>query len=375
MKLRKFMKISETKFSSKNSNYSILIGLGAMKYLKKRIATTCPGAKKIALIFDKNIPEKLKKKVKFQTKNYEVHIYQYSVNEKLKSFNKVNQLNENLIKKNFNRNDVIIAIGGGVIGDFAGFVASILKRGINFINLPTTLLSQVDASIGGKTGINSRIGKNLIGTFYQPRLVISEIEFLKSLPKREMICGFAEVLKHSLICDKKFFNWIEKNAKKIIETRDRNIIKFAILKSCKIKISFVTKDEREKGNRAILNFGHTFAHGIEAASNFSKKINHGEAVLIGMFLATKFSRLKRICSISTLNKIIDFYKKNNLPRDLKKYSLDKSLNKIIWYMKSDKKNKDSRISLILLKHIGRTTKPDAIKISPKGMEKVLRKII
>ena len=369
------MKISKAKFKNDSANYSVLIGSGATSHLKKQIGLVCPEAKKIALIFDKKIPARLKNKVRQQVKNYEVYIYQYSVNEKLKSFNRVNSLNENLIKKNFNRNDVIVAVGGGVIGDFAGFAASILKRGINFINLPSTLLSQVDASIGGKTGINSKKGKNLIGTFYQPKIVISETEFLKSLSKREMVCGFAEILKHAFICDKKFFNWIEKNAKRIIEDRNNATIKSAILKSCKIKISFVARDEREKGDRALLNFGHTFAHGIEAASNFSKKINHGEAVLIGMLLATKLSKQKKICSSLTLNKIEDFYKKNNLPSNLKKYSLNRSLNKIVDYMKSDKKNKDSRISLILLKHIGKTTKPGFIKMRPEEMKSILKKII
>ena len=369
------MKISKTNFKNNSAKYSIFIGLGAIKLLRKQIGLVCPETKKVALIFDKRIPNKLKTKVKQQVSNYEVHTYQFFVDEKLKSFKNVNQLNEELIKKNFNRNDLIVAIGGGVIGDFAGFVASILKRGVNFINLPSTFLSQVDASIGGKTGINSSKGKNLIGTFYQPKLVISELSFLKSLPKREMICGFAEILKHAFISDKKFFNWIEKNTKKIIEQRNNLIINSAILKSCKIKISFVTRDEREKGDRAILNFGHTFAHGIEAASNFSKKVNHGEAVLIGMLLATKLSFHKKICSISTLNKIINFYKINNLPNSLKKYSLNKKLNRIVEHMKSDKKNKDSRINLILLKNIGKTTRPNAIKLSPKKMNLLIKKII
>ncbi len=362
------MKISKTKFRNNSAEYNILVGSGAINQLKKQIGMVCPDAKKIALIFDKKIPNKFKSKIKKLTKNYEVHVYEYSVSEKLKEFKKVNQLNESLLKKNFNRNDIIIAIGGGVIGDFVGFVSSILKRGINFINLPSTLLSQVDASIGGKTGINSKKGKNLIGTFYQPKLVISETEFLKSLSKREMVCGFAEILKHAFISDKKFFDWIEKNVKKIIHDRNKSIIKFAILKSCKIKISYVVKDEKESGERAILNFGHTFAHGIEAANNFSNKINHGEAVLIGMYLAVKLSRQKNICSTSTMNKIVNFYKKNNLPNNLKKYSLGKSHEKIINHMKSDKKNKDSRISLILLKKIGKTTKPGIIKMSPQQMK-------
>ena len=235
------------------------------------------------------------------------------------------------------------------------------------------MLAQVDSSIGGKTGVNSKKGKNLIGTFYQPKLVISELEFLKSLPRREIICGFAEILKHSFISDKKFFKWIEKNTKKIINNKDYKIINSAIFKSCKIKISFVQKDEKEKGDRAILNFGHTFAHGIEAASNFSKKINHGEAVLIGMYLASKLSKDKNICSKKTLGKIINFYKENNLPNDLKQFSLKNKLDKIIELMKNDKKNVDSKISLILLKRIGKTTKPGRIKMTPKQIKLSLKK--
>ncbi len=368
------MKISKTKVNTGSTNYSILIGLGVIKKLKKEVRLACPGAKKVALIFDKRIPAKLKSKVKKQVKHYELHVYEYSVNESLKSFEKVKLLTESLLKKNFNRNDILIAVGGGVIGDFTGFAASILKRGISFINVPSTLLAQVDSSIGGKTGVNSKNGKNLIGTFYQPKLVISELGFLKSLRKREMICGFAEILKHALICDKKFFIWLKKNTKKILELRDSKVLKSAILKSCKIKISFVSKDEKESGNRAILNFGHTFAHGMEAASNFSNKINHGEAVLIGMLLATKLSKQKKICSASTFDEIDNFYNKNNLPKNLKDFSLNNKLNKIVGHMKNDKKNKDSKISLILLKKIGTTTKPNMVKLEARQMQMVLKKI-
>ena len=367
------MKIYKTNVKNINSRYSILIGFGAINQLKKNIRSVCPNTKKIALIFDKKIPNRMLNKVKRQIRDYKIFVYKYSVNENLKSFEKVNSLNESLLAKNFNRNDLLIAVGGGVIGDFAGFAASILKRGVNFINLPSTLLAQVDSSIGGKTGVNSKKGKNLIGTFYQPKLVISELEFLKSLPRREIICGFAEIQKHSFISDKKFFKWIEKNTKKIINNKDYKIINSAIFKSCKIKISFVQKDEKEKGDRAILNFGHTFAHGIEAASNFSKKINHGEAVLIGMYLASKLSKDKNICSKKTLGKIINFYKENNLPNDLKQFSLKNKLDKIIELMKNDKKNVDSKISLILLKRIGKTTKPGRIKMTPKQIKLSLKK--
>ncbi|MBO6490069.1 MAG: 3-dehydroquinate synthase [Pelagibacteraceae bacterium] len=240
--------------------------------------------------------------------------------------------------------------------------------------IPSTLLAQVDASIGGKTGINSSKGKNLIGSFYQPKLVITELGFLKSLSKRNLVCGFAEILKHSLIYDKNFFNWINKNSKNILEKLNLEILKLAIVKSCKIKSHFILMDEKEKNERMILNFGHTFAHGIEAASNFSRKINHGEAVLIGIILATRLSFRKKLCSFSTLNKIEDFYNVNSLPSKLDKNFLKKNSNKIVKYMVNDKKNTGDRISLILLKKIGKTSNPGQVKITIGEMKKILKNI-
>ena len=200
-----------------------------------------------------------------------------------------------MLSKNFNRSDLIIGVGGGITGDVAGFVASIFKRGINFINIPTTLLAQVDSAIGGKTGVNSKYGKNLIGSFYQPRLVINDLSFINSLPKKEMICGYAEILKHSIIKDKKFFNWLTKNSKAVLGKKSKELA-YAIKKSCEIKIYFVNQDINEKNFRMILNFGHTFAHAIEVKNNYSSKITHGEAVLTGMILETILTDIKKICS-------------------------------------------------------------------------------
>ena len=168
------MKISKIQIRNNNINYPIFIGLGTINLIREKIKNHCPTAKKIALVLDKNIPNKYKQKLKQQLKNYKLFTYEYSVNENLKSFGKINILVEDLLKNNFNRSDILISAGGGIIGDFSGFAASIVKRGINFINVPSTLLAQVDASIGGKTGINSSKGKNLIGSFYQPKLVITE---------------------------------------------------------------------------------------------------------------------------------------------------------------------------------------------------------
>ena len=342
--------------------------------LGRQIKKLCPKTKKVGLILDKKIPNKYKKKIKKQLKNYKVYIYEYLPNENLKSFAKANNLVEKLLKNNLSRSDVIVAAGGGIIGDFAGFVASILKRGVNFINLPSTLLAQVDSSIGGKTGVNSNRGKNLIGSFYQPKAVITELGFLKSLSRRNLVCGFAEILKHSLIHDKKFFNSLSKNTENILGKFDFEIIRTVITKSCKIKLLFVNEDERERDKRMILNFGHTFAHGIEAANNYSRKINHGEAVLMGMILATKLSARKKICSQETLNKIQSIYEINNLPRNLKAFFSKKGLDKVVDFMKVDKKNYDSKINLILLKRIGKTTEPGNFKISVKEIKNIIKKI-
>ena len=302
------MKNREIKFKSKNYNYSIVIGKNSLNILPKKIKLLCPKARKIALIIDKNVPIKFKTRLKRMLKNYNLLFIPFIANEKNKSFNRVSNFLDILLSYKFNRSDLVISVGGGITGDVTGFIASIFKRGINFINIPSTLLAQVDSAIGGKTGVNSRYGKNLLGSFYQPKLVISDTSFINFLPKKEMICGFAEILKHSIIRDKKFFNWLEKNSKLVLAKKNKELT-YAIKKSCEIKIYFVSRDVHEKGLRMILNFGHTFAHAIEVKNNYSKRITHGEAVLSGMILATKLSVVKKVCSIETLRKIKNIYQK------------------------------------------------------------------
>ena len=374
MKYSKFMKIDKIIVKTKETTYPIMVGNGAMSLLKVQINKLCPNTKKIAVIFDKNVPNIFKTKIKKLLKKYKIFIKDYSPSERLKNFSNVNILIEYLIKNKFNRNDLVIAVGGGIIGDFSGFVASIFKRGINFINVPTTLLAQVDSAIGGKTGVNSKNGKNLIGSFYQPKLVISDISFLNSLPKREFICGFGEILKYSLIKDQKFFNFIKKNSKQILNGNNSNILKYLVLRSSRNKVHFVIADEKESNKRMILNFGHTFAHGIESSNNFSKKINHGEAVLIGMLLATKLSFYNNICSLKTLEEIEKIYISNKLPSKLNKYLKKKQINNISKLMVNDKKNDDEKINLILLKRIGKTTIPGKIKMTVNQIGNFLKKI-
>ena len=368
------MKNQEIKFKNQNKKYSILIGDGNLRILSQKIKSICPKTKKIALIFDKNVPTKYRKIISKNLKRYELSIFNFKTSEKVKSFKSINFLLNKLLSKNLNRSDLVIGIGGGIMIDVAGFVASIYKRGINFISVPTTLLSQVDAAIGGKTGVNSDYGKNLIGSFYQPKLVVSDISFLRSLKKKEMICGYAEILKHAVIHDKKFFNWLNFNTKDIFSYQRKKLI-YAIKKSCKIKLFFVNKDVGEKNVRMILNFGHTFAHAIEVKNSYSKNTTHGEAVLAGMMLATKLSLIKKICSKKTLNDLLKIYKKNNLTYTFKKYEKTSEINNLIPYLKNDKKNNDEKINFVLLKKIGKTTMPNKCKIPIYQLKKNIKNFI
>ena len=367
------MKNQQIKFKTKDISYSIIIGDKALNILPNKIKFLFPKTKKIALIIDKNIPTKFKNLLKNKLKNYNLLFIFFNANEKNKSIKTVNNFLDTLMSKNFNRSDLIISVGGGITGDVAGFVASIFKRGINFINIPSTLLAQVDSAIGGKTGVNSRHGKNLIGSFYQPKLVISDTSFIKSLSKKEMICGYAEILKHSIIKDQKFFNWLEKNTKSILVKKNLQLV-YAIKKSCEIKKYFVTSDVNEKGLRMILNFGHTFAHAIEAKNKYSQKNSHGEAVLSGMILETKLSVIRKICKLKTFSQIKNIYLKNNLTYTYKNYSKKGSISKLIPYLKNDKKNNDEKVNFLLLKKIGKTALPNESKISIDNLKKLSKAI-
>ena len=365
------MKNQEIKFKNKNYSYSVIIGKNSLSVLPKKLKILCSKAKNIALIVDKNVPIKFKKNLKNKLKNYNLLFLSFSASEKSKSLKTVNYYLRKLLSKNFNRSDLIIGVGGGITGDVVGFIASIFKRGINFVNIPTTLLAQVDSAIGGKTGVNSNYGKNLIGSFYQPKLVISDTSFIKSLPKKEMICGYAEILKHSIIKDQKFFDWLEKNTRAILEKKNKELT-YAIKKSCEIKMYFVKQDMNEKNLRMVLNFGHTFAHAIEVKNNYSNKFTHGEAVLSGMILATRLSVIKKVCSLKILKKISDIYSRNNLDYTFKEYSKKDAINKLIPYLKNDKKNNDEYINFILLKKIGKTALPNKNKISIRNLKKLSR---
>ena len=228
------MSLINLKVKTKTQEYPILIGSNLITNINSILKKNSIYFKKSLLVIDKNVPKKYITKIKKSIGKKNFNSFIFLANEKNKNINSVNKILKVLLSKNFSRNDCLISLGGGITGDVSGFAASIYKRGLKFINIPTTLLSQVDSSIGGKTGVNSDFGKNLIGSFYQPNLVISDIVFLKTLPKREIICGYAEILKHSLIANKNFFNYLNKNNQKILKLSSPFIEK-AIYESCKIK--------------------------------------------------------------------------------------------------------------------------------------------
>jgi len=345
------MKPIRLKIDTKSQKYSIIIGSNLISNLSNIAKNNSVNFKKCLLIIDKNISKKIISRIKKSLSKKKLYIHFFNANEKNKNQNSVNKILDILLKQNFSREDCLISVGGGITGDISGFAASLFKRGLKFINVPTTLLSQVDSSIGGKTGVNTKYGKNLIGSFYQPHLVISDIQFLKTLPKREIICGYGEILKHSLIADKKIFNYLNRNSEKVLSLTSPFIEK-TIYESCKIKKNVVEKDEKEKGLRKTLNFGHTFAHAYEASLGYSKRLNHGEAVILGMKTALNFSFKNNLLKNKEHNLIINHISNSNLPSKINKFFNSKDLNKILSFMLKDKKNNSDKISLVLLKKIG-----------------------
>jgi len=345
------MKKINLKIKQTNLNYPLIIGPNTIsnfsKYLKKHNLKI----EKYFLVIDKNVPKNMIKKLTTSLGKQNKVTYLFTATEKNKTQKNVDLILNTMLKKNFSRNDCLIAVGGGITGDITAYAASLYKRGINFINIPTTLLSQVDSSIGGKTGVNTKNGKNLVGTFYQPKIVITDTNFLQTLNKREIICGYAEILKHSIIANKKLFSYLVKNFDKILNLKSPYIEK-SIFESCKIKKIIVEKDEKESGLRKTLNFGHTFAHAYEATLNYSKKLNHGEAVILGINSALNFSYKEKLINKENYLKIIKHINRSNLPNKLSKYFNVKDIKTITSFMTNDKKNKTKKINLILLKKIG-----------------------
>ena len=267
--------------------------------------------------------------------------------EVFKNFESLNLIYDTLLKNKANRQVSLIALGGGVVGDITGFAAATFMRGVDFIQIPTTLLSQVDSSVGGKTGINHPLGKNMIGAFYQPRCVISDISLLETLPDKEFSAGLAEVIKYGLIRDASFFEWLEDNIKGIIK-RDSQLLIEAVVRSCQNKADIVESDEFESGIRAILNLGHTFGHAIETATGYGKWL-HGEAVATGMVMAAYLSEQMGWLKKEDNQRIKTLLIHSNLPINPPEISLQEFLD----LMQLDKKTKEDQINLVLQQGIGK----------------------
>jgi shikimate kinase/3-dehydroquinate synthase len=273
--------------------------------------------------------------------------------EATKSFAELGRLSEALLALKLERGDVIIALGGGVIGDLAGFAASILRRGIRFVQIPTSLLAQVDSSVGGKTGINTPQGKNLIGAFHQPSLVLADTDALSTLPPREMRAGYAEVAKYGLLGDAPFFAWLERHWQSVFGN-DPAFLSEAIVVSVTAKARIVERDETETGDRMLLNLGHTFGHALEAWAGYSSRLLHGEAVAIGMCQAARFSAHLGLCPADTASRIESHFRMVGLPTRVAHIpGTDRPEPQALFaLMQQDKKVQGGRLTLILLRAIG-----------------------
>lgn len=339
--------VKTIRLKTNTSNYLIKIGNGSFKktitdlkkqYSKKYILIDSKVYKYFSSYFNK-------------LKDEDIILIKINSSEKIKSINIYWDIISKLLNKKIDRSSVVITIGGGSLGDLSGFIASTILRGVKLILIPTTLLSQVDSSIGGKNGINSKYGKNLVGTFYQPTMVIVDPIFLKYLPYREIKSGYAEIVKHALINNKKFFQWLNKNYKDLLKLKPEKIT-YAIERSIKIKAKYIKKDEKEvlknSSSRAILNFGHTFGHALESINNYKSTLSHGEAISIGMIIAAKISYLIGNLPKNQLDEIISHFKNCDLPIKSNLIKKEKFYKLLI----NDKKNQKNKINLILLNKIG-----------------------
>jgi len=273
--------------------------------------------------------------------------------EQTKSFRHLEELTGALLDHGVERSDTIIALGGGVIGDLTGFAASVLRRGVAFIQVPTTLLAQVDSSVGGKTGINVPQGKNLIGAFHQPKLVLADIDALASLPHRQFLAGYAEVVKYGLIDDAPFFQWLEAHGPALVKG-DAALRQQAVMHACRAKARVVQADETEAGQRALLNLGHTFGHALEAETGYSDLLLHGEGVAIGMVLAFELSVRLGLCPADDLARVKAHLEAAGLPTSPKATGQAMTPERLLVHMTQDKKVKHGRMTLILARGIGKS---------------------
>jgi len=342
-------------------SYDVEIGAGLLDHAGFRIAPILRRSR-VAIVTDETVARlHLPTLVKgLKAAGVESITYVMPAGESAKCWSELSRCVEWLLGQKIERNDILLAFGGGVVGDLVGFVAAIILRGIEFIQIPTTLLAQVDSSVGGKTGINSSHGKNLIGTFKQPLLVLADTNVLDTLPDREFLAGYAEIAKYGLLSDTDFFSWLEVNGPKFLTgTCGRKIE--AIVRSVQIKAQLVEKDEREQRDRALLNLGHTFGHALEAVTGYSNKLLHGEAVALGCILALDLSTKLNLCSQEIPSRVRAHFQEMNMMWNLRDIKDDlPDIDMILEKMQQDKKVIDGQLRLILVRDIGHTFVADNV---------------
>jgi len=332
-------------------SYPIHIGSNLIKNAKNLLSPHI-GRGRIAVITDETVAKLHLQNLLQSLGRQNIETIVLPPGEGTKSFSVLQDVLDTLLKANFSRDDTLIAYGGGVIGDLTGFVASVLKRGCRFIQIPTTLLAQVDSSVGGKTAINTLAGKNLVGSFYQPKCVLIDTSMLSTLDARQMRAGYAEVLKYALINDPEFFDWLDDNADALLN-QDQDRLRKAVLTSCLRKADIVKRDERERGERALLNLGHSFAHALEAKAGYDGTLLHGEAVSVGMLMAFEYSQALGLCPGQDVGRLRQHLQANGMPtlNDLTA-SIKNNPEALFAFMGRDKKNTGANMKLVLTRGIG-----------------------
>ena len=323
---------------------------------KNKLSSAIKSYNKILIVTDDGLPKKYLAEIKkLIPKSKKVYVYSLPAGEKSKSLKSFNLILENLASLKFDRTDCLIALGGGMVGDITGFVASSYLRGIDFIQIPTTLLSQVDSSVGGKTAINISQGKNLVGAFYNPKKVFISLSYLQTLSEKEYRSGLGEVVKYAFILNKRLHRILKSNSNLVL-SRNLKVLEEVVYESIKTKSKIVTKDEKENGVRALLNFGHTFGHAIEAKNNY-KGVSHGEAVVLGMIIASEISYLENYITKKELEEIKNLITSLGLSSNYKKYKYAD----LKPYLMNDKKVSKGKLNLILLNKIGSAFKTNKFK--------------
>ncbi|MEM8917709.1 MAG: 3-dehydroquinate synthase [Pseudomonadota bacterium] len=336
-------------------SYDILIEPGALASAGNHVGEHAKNGR-VFVITDKNVASHWLPALRSALDKIDIKCIEkiLPAGEATKSWQMLEDLVEGLLAQQIERSDILIALGGGVIGDLVGFAAAIIKRGCKFVQIPTTLLAQVDSSVGGKTAINSKAGKNLVGSFNQPEFVLIDPEVLDSLPDRELRAGYAEVLKYGLIDKPDFFDWCEQNGPDVLG-RDTDALVHAIAESVAAKARIVAEDERElSGKRALLNLGHTFGHALEAETGYSERLVHGEAVAAGMALAFGYSRRRGHCPEADTRRVTAALQSSNLPFDLASASVQATGTALVAHMMHDKKMQSGRLPFLLANGIGQT---------------------